>query len=69
MKKPDFSREPIVLDGKKCWNVGKDSEGKEVFYHEKGYIKLKNGNLEHGKNIDKDGNFVKEGKKKNGEKA
>ena len=69
MKKPDLSREPIILDGKKCWNVGKDPEGKEVFYHEKGYIKLKNGVLEHGKNIDENGNFVKEGKKKDGEKA
>lgn len=69
MKKPDFSREPIILDGKECWNVGKDPEGKEVFYHKNGFIKLKNGLLEHGKNIDENGNFVKEGKKKDGEKA
>lgn len=69
MKKPDFSREPIILDKKECWNVGRDPEGKEVFYHKNGFIKLKNGVLEHGKNIDENGNFVKEGKKKDGEKA
>lgn len=62
LNKPNFNSEPIVLDGKECWNVGKDPEGKEVYYHKKGYIKIKNGVLEHGKAIDEDGNFIKKGK-------
>ncbi len=60
MEKPNLIAEPIILDGKKCWNVGKDPEGKEVYYHKSGYIKLKNGKTEHGKNIDENGNFIKE---------
>lgn len=69
MNKPNFCTEPIVIDGKRCWNVGKDPEGKEVYYHEKGYLKIKNGVIEHGKAIDEDGNFLKKGKEKDGERA
>lgn len=60
MKEPNLFTEPVILAGKKCWNVGKDPEGKEVYYHKGGYIKIKNGQLEHGKAIDENGNFVKE---------
>jgi hypothetical protein len=71
MEKPNLIAEPIILDGKKCWNVGRDPEGKEVYFHKDGFIKLKNGKLEHGKAIDDEGNFVKEkkGSVKNGEGA
>lgn len=59
MQKPNLITEPVLIDGKKCWNVGRDPEGKEVYWHENGYIKIKNGKTEHGKKIDEDGNFVR----------
>lgn len=60
MKKPNLITEPVILVGKKCWNIGKDPEGKEVYYYKGGYIKLKNGEIEKGKAIDENGNFIKE---------
>lgn len=69
MKKPNFCTEPVIIAGKKCWNIGKDPEGKEVYYHKKGYIKLKNGIIEQGEAIDENGNFVKKGKTEDGERT
>lgn len=68
MKEPNLFSEPVVISGKKCWNIGKDPEGKEVYYHKKGYIKVKDGNLEQGEAIDENGNFIKKGKEKDGER-
>ena len=62
MEKPNLCTEPVILEGKRCWHIGKDPEGKEVYWHDKGYIKLKNGKTEQGKAIDEDGNFIKKGK-------
>lgn len=67
MNKPNFCTEPIILEGKRCWNIGKDPEGKEVYYHDKGYIKLKNGKTEQGKAIDENGNFIKKKEEKTAE--
>ena len=66
-EKPNFNAEPMMIGGKKCWHVGKDKDGKEVYYHEKGYLKIKNGKIELGQAIDAEGNFVK--KPKGAEKA
>ena len=67
MNKPNFCTEPVIIEGKKCWNIGKDPEGKEVYYHDKGYIKLKNGKTEQGKAIDENGNFIKKKEEKTAE--
>lgn len=58
MKKPNFEAEPIIIEGHKAWNIGKDPAGKEVYQLEKGFLKLKNGKTEYGDAIDDDGNFV-----------
>lgn len=63
-EKPNFNAEPILIDGKKCWHIGKDKGGKEVYYHEKGYLKIKDGKIELGEKIDSQGNFVKKAKGK-----
>ena len=67
MDKPNLITEPVILAGKKCWNIGRDPEGKEVYWHKDGYIKLKNGKIEQGKAIDENGNFVVKKGKTDGE--
>ena len=64
MEKPNYEAEPMVLGGKKCWHIGKDEEGKEVFAFKGGYLKIKNGEIETGKEIDEHGNFAEKGAEK-----
>lgn len=59
MNKANKEAQPIIIEGKKAWHIGRTADGKEVFELEKGYCHLKNGNAEFGKAIDENGNFVK----------
>ena len=63
MKKANFEAQPMIIDGCKAWHIGKDKEGKEVYQLEKGYLKIKNGRIEYGEEVDDEGNFVKKPKK------
>lgn len=59
MKKANKEAQPILIEGRKAWHIGKTPDGKEVFELEKGYCHLKGGKAEFGEMIDGEGNFVK----------
>lgn len=62
LKKANMNAEPMIIEGRKAWHIGKAADGREVYQLEKGFCRLFKGVAEFGEAVDEEGNFLKAAK-------